>query len=295
MRTYRPRVATFRPSGRAVAVAGALAVTLLVGATSGAVAGRLVTSQDIQDGTIRSVDLGTNAVKNKNIGRGQVNWWKSLSAPTRRHIQSLVQAGPQGEPGAAGAPGAPGPAGPQGPRGLRGPEGPTGGGVVAWDQYDASHFEAVDVDPGSLFPYVRLTGDENDEIELPGPGTYLVSVQAVFVDGPGLLFFDDLGGTIDPDDDGFLNLLVSGCWADYLPTCQSTFPVVVPDGSPSSVPLPVYAAGDGSGCGCDYLPTSASVTVFRMDDDASIGPLRPTRSMDAHLGAVVRRLQRQFG
>lgn len=55
--------------------------------------------------------------------------------------------------------------------------------------------------------------------------------------------------------------------------CQVAIPYVVPAGSPVSVPLPVFALGEGSGCGCDTLPDLTTVTVFRMDDQ----PIPPGR------------------
>ncbi|HYF74009.1 MAG TPA: hypothetical protein VD864_14360, partial [Nocardioides sp.] len=56
-----------RSSAKAGLVAAGLAVTLVVGATSGAVAGRLISSPDIQDRGVKSRDLGTNSVKKRNL------------------------------------------------------------------------------------------------------------------------------------------------------------------------------------------------------------------------------------
>ena len=287
-----------RLPGRAGLLAAAAAVMLVVAGTSGAVAGRLISSPDIADRGIRSRDLGVNSVKSPNIARGAVTWDKSLDRATRLKIRSLLAdgapgpSGPTGETGPAGPPGPPGAPGPTGPRG---PAGAPGGGLVAVDRYGDVDFEPVDVDPSSLFPYVRLVGAGQDELALPGPGAYLVTVQATFATGPGLLFFDDLGGPIDPADDGFLDLLVTGCWAETLPTCQSTFPVFVPASQVGPVALPVYAAGDGGACSCDSLPTAATVTVFRMSQDGVTPPARPAARSAAELRAVTRRLARQFG
>lgn len=297
-----------RLTGRANLLVAACAVTIVVAGTSGAVAGRLISSPDIEDRGIKSRDLGVNSVKNPNIGHGAVTWDKSLDRATRLKIRSLLAdgapgpSGPPGEMGPAGPPGLPGPPGAPGapgPSGPRGPAGAPGGGLVAVDRYGDLDFEPVDVDPSSLFPYVRLVGARQDQLALPGPGAYLVTVQATFVTGPGLLFFDDLGGSIDPADDGFLDLLVTGCWAEILPTCQSTFPVFVPASQVGPVALPVYAAGDGGACACDSLPTAATVTVFRMTQDGVTPPARPAlrsapRSV-AGLHAIARKLARQFG
>jgi hypothetical protein len=290
-----------RLSRRAGLLAAALAVTLVVGATSGAVAGKLISSPDIADRGIKSRDLGVNSVKNLNLGRGAVSWEKSLSGATRQRIAGLAQSGPTGPQGEAGPAGPPGPAGvsgatgASGPRGPRGPDGAPGGGLVDVDRYGDTDFVPVDVHPSSLFPYVRLVGAEQDEMQLPGPGTYLVTVQATFLTGPGMLFFDDLGGSIDDSADDFLDLLVTSCWAAILPTCQSTFPVFVPDTQVGPVPLPVYAAGDSGSCGCDFLPNAATVTVFRMDEDGvAPPPIRPAPRSAAGLHAIARKLARQF-
>ena len=282
---------TFRPSGKAVLVAGALAVTLVVGATSGAVAGKLITSQDIQDGTIRSADLHENAVKNGTIGKGQVNWQKSLSVPTKRRITALVQAGPQGEPGPAGPQGAAGPEGPQGmagpagPIGADGPQGRPGGGLVGSAVYTGEN--ATPLDEDGDFVYSELNGDT---IELPGPGTYLISAQAGFL-SEGLMFFDDPGGPLEFDEfdfNSFFHLFMRSCDGVDLPTCQVTIPYVVPRDAPASVPLHVYAGGM---CGCGSLPISATVTVFKMDNKT---PSLDTRGTRVHLDKAERQRMREL-
>lgn len=102
---------------------------LLVGA-GGAVAGSLVTSAQIEDGTIRSVDVADRTLNLRDLKPG-----------ARLRLQGQDgeagadgAAGPAGE---AGAPGAPGPVGPVGATGARGSAGPSGvdgvlGYVVAY-------------------------------------------------------------------------------------------------------------------------------------------------------------------
>lgn len=103
-------------SAFAAVAASALLVTL--GGVGGAVAGDLVTSRDIQNDTIRSID-----VKDGGLGLRDLNGF------TKNRIN---QPGPAGEDGADGrdgkdgAPGAQGPAGPAGPAGATGPQGPKG-------------------------------------------------------------------------------------------------------------------------------------------------------------------------
>src|SRR6478609_10756686 len=115
-----PRVHINRPSGKAVLAAGAIALTLVVVATSGAVAGSLITSQDIKDNTIKSRDIKNGTIRTKDIQAGAVTWETSLSQATKDLIEGLAQSG------AAGPPGATGPAGPAGPAGAPGAPGAPG-------------------------------------------------------------------------------------------------------------------------------------------------------------------------
>lgn len=271
-----------RVSGRAGLLAAALAVTLVVGATSGAVAGRLISSPDIQDHGIKSRDLGTNSVKNRNLARGAVTWEKSLNRATRQRITALVRsgpagpAGPPGEPGLPGAPGPQGDAGPQGPQGSRGPAGPAGGGLVGSAVYEVSDFVVVDDGTSGFDAYSRVI---DPGITLPGPGTYLLSVQAAFLTGPGSIFFEapDPAGLDLSDLDVLVDFYPSSCNTLFEPWCQVSIPYVVPAGSPASVPLEVFALGDPADlCGCDSIPDRTVVTVFEMDDDPRV--LRTVRA-----------------
>jgi hypothetical protein len=86
---------------RTAAVAAGAAV--LVGASSfGAVAGSLVTSKDIKNDTVRSVDVHDNGLYMRDLSHGVQT---RINAPGPQG-----PAGPQGAPGADGAPGATGPA-----------------------------------------------------------------------------------------------------------------------------------------------------------------------------------------
>lgn len=279
-------------------MAAALAVTLVVGATSGAVAGKLITSQDIKDDTVksrdikddsvqsrdirddtvRSKDIRADAVKAGDLAPGAVSWAKSLDQATKDFIEGLVESGAAGPPG---APGPAGPAGPAGPPGLNGSDGvdgvdgapgAPGGGLVGTEVYLPGDWEVVndgsDVGSGETDPFSRIDPDDADLINLPGPGTYLISVQAAYLSGPGAVFFDDPGGTLDTLDPATAMEFYPGACIgfDYLTaSCQATIPYVVPAGSPS-VPLPVFALGPPSACGCWELPDQVTVTVFKMDD-----------------------------
>ena len=95
-----------RPSGKAALAVGALALTLVVGVTSGAVAGALITSSDIKDDTIKSRDIMDNAIqsrdiksdtiRNSDIRAGAVNWDKSLDDETKAQLEALVSKGATG-------------------------------------------------------------------------------------------------------------------------------------------------------------------------------------------------------
>ncbi|MCW2772834.1 MAG: hypothetical protein JWN91_1160 [Nocardioides sp.] len=109
-----------KPSARSVLAVGATALALCVGSAGGAVADRLITSGDIKDGTIKSVDL-SNGV-NKAIRKG------GEPGP-------VGPVGPAGEQGVAGPAGPAGPKGDQGAQGNQGPQGPAGnaaGEVYSW-------------------------------------------------------------------------------------------------------------------------------------------------------------------
>lgn len=274
-----------RVSGRAGLLATALALALVVGATSGAVAGRLISSPDIKDRGIKSRDLDVNSVKNRNLGRGAVTWEKSLNRTTRARITALVRSGPAGP---AGPQGEPGPQGATGLQGGRGPAGPAGGGLVGSAAYDANDFVVVDPGSPSTDAYSRAVGDT---IDLPGPGTYLISVQATFLGGSGgSVFFrtPDPAGLDTYDPDVMLEFFAESCTVIGLtPACQVTIPYTVPTGSPASVPLPVFALGDPADlCGCYSLPDRTVVTVFQMDDVPAVYRLKPVRLTGAEQRAM---------
>jgi hypothetical protein len=88
-------------------------VIALAATGGGAVAAGLVTSNDIQDHTIRTVDIKPDAVTTDVINDGAVH----RSDLAGGLLTKVDQPGPQGP---AGAQGAQGPAGPQGPAGLEG-------------------------------------------------------------------------------------------------------------------------------------------------------------------------------
>jgi hypothetical protein len=118
-----------------VASAGILAVA----AGGGAVAGTVITSQDIKDKTIQSADLHKNVIKTQKVKNGTLRLGD---------LDSKVQA-------ALKKVGAPGPAGPAGPTGPTGPQGPKGDPAAN----RVSGFTAGGFTNISGNPTVRMTGD----------------------------------------------------------------------------------------------------------------------------------------
>jgi hypothetical protein len=262
-----------RPSAKAALVAGAVALTLVVVATSGAVAGNLITSHDIKNGTIRSQDIATGGVTKRNLAKNSVGWSSELNEKTRQRIAALAGVdgldGLVGPAGPAGAPGPAGPAGTPGSDGPRGVQGEPGGGLVGSAVYDADDFVVVNHgDPGVSDAYAQVDPSAG-LINLPGAGTYLISVQGSFImGGGGALFFDDPGGSLDLFDDATaIEFYPRVCMALII-MCQASIPYVVPSGAPATVPLKVFALGDpDSSCLCSLMPDQVTVTAFKMDDD----------------------------
>ncbi|MGZ4487976.1 MAG: collagen-like triple helix repeat-containing protein [Nocardioides sp.] len=266
-----------RPSARATLVASALAVTLVVAGTSGAVAGRLVTSSTIKDGTIQTVDLHDDSVTNDKLAPGSVTWGKSLTQATREQIKALLSdpapgpqglpgptgpAGPAGEPGPAGPSGAPGATGDPGPRGVPGPAGAPGGGVlVAADWFGLNGYAAA-VDGLSDLP--PLYGDP---VVLDQPGNYLVTVRGLVNPGADVNQPFVLVGAVANE----LDVLLDACVVQsdfFIPLCDSTFPVTVQEGEsvalPVSVPTDLTEACEGTSCTPQAV---ARVAVYRMAGD----------------------------
>lgn len=95
------------------AYAAALATVLLLGGGTGfAVAGALITSADIQNGSIRGIDVKDGSLRKADFGGNLTG--------------ARGPAGPAGTSGEDGSDGAAGPAGATGPAGERGPQGPQG-------------------------------------------------------------------------------------------------------------------------------------------------------------------------
>jgi hypothetical protein len=104
-------------------------VCALVAVTAGAAGVQaLITSAQIQDGTIQSRDVKNGAITRADMSAGAIaslRGQRGLAGPRG----AAGAQGPQGAAGAQGAQGAQGPAGPQGSQGAQGPKGDPGAGV----------------------------------------------------------------------------------------------------------------------------------------------------------------------
>ncbi|GAA1809229.1 hypothetical protein GCM10009795_063200 [Nocardioides hankookensis] len=278
----------FRPSPKAVLVAGALALMLVVAATSGAVAGKLVTSKDIKDGTITSKDVKKRGINGTSLAAGSVSWGVQLDAATRQTITDLASAGPQGPQGAQGSPGAQGEQGLPGAQGSPGVAGPSGapgvdgadgdGSVVDWDFFGATGWNAVDINDDSTIDDMDVTelrGLHDDELTVPAAGNYLVTVQGMFVNDsiPFPLLY--AGNPFAPDGSADLHTYTGDCAISFtalitgLLSCSSSAVVFMDDAGP----IPIYLPGDGGEClredadDCGFAPAVASVTVTSLGGD----------------------------
>jgi hypothetical protein len=263
---------TFRPSGKAVAIAGGLALALVVAATTGAVAGTLITSKDIENHTIQTADLHQDSVKTRNIAPGSVTWGKSLSANAKATIEGLLAEGTPGSTGSqgpAGPAGETGAAGPAGPQGSRGETGPAGSGQLV--EYDL--FVPPSTLPGAEDDSYELEPASGEPIELTDPGTYLVTIQGATVNPPVASFISLGAGGTDP------NSVLNGCFAsgtlDMTPPvamCSVTYTIGVSADAPLS--LPVYVNGlNCGGEGTCLAPAFAKVAIYKM---SSAVPTEPT-------------------
>jgi hypothetical protein len=266
----------FRPSARAAAIAGALALTLAVAGTSGAVAGKMITSKNIKNHTISAEDMGDDSVTNDAIAPGAVNWSKSLDDATRNRITKLLGEGLPGPAGPAGPTGPAGPAGAQGPTGSSGLMGSTGaigpagapgvGSLVAQDYYGVTGFSASDGDGLS-----EVYGLGDGPITLTGPGNFLINMTGVFMDTGSitdpLMFLGDPGASGGFSPEPILNACL--LTQDYfIPTCDSTYPVTVAEGDTLTLPLYVPAdVAESCDSTCDPIAL-ARVAVYEMGGDA---------------------------
>ncbi|GAA1479056.1 hypothetical protein GCM10009623_35020 [Nocardioides aestuarii] len=128
---------------RTTAVLSGALLLVAVGGVGGAVAAGQIGSRDIEDHSIRQVDLARDSVTARQVAKGAVRSSElkdggvrpgGLSAAVHELIATAVTgpAGPEGPEGPAGPAG--GPVGPAGPEGPAGPAGPAGAAGVSGHQ-----------------------------------------------------------------------------------------------------------------------------------------------------------------
>lgn len=140
----------------------AVATTAVLFASGGAVAGALITSADIKDNTVKSIDLKDG----KAVGEADLK--PQLAAKVNAAGQPGTQ-GPAGPAGPKGDAGAQGPAGPAGAKGDAGPAGPKGdAGPAGADGADAG-IAAV----GAGYNDTWAAGSYGESIETCADGEYV--------------------------------------------------------------------------------------------------------------------------
>lgn len=116
---------------RSILAASAIALGLGLSATTGAVAGSLITHDDIHDGAVRSDTIKDGSVRFRDMNANTSNRLKGADGADGAPGPQGPQ-GPKGEPGTDGTngtdghDGATGPAGPKGDTGATGAQGPKG-------------------------------------------------------------------------------------------------------------------------------------------------------------------------
>jgi hypothetical protein len=104
--------------GRVIAAAAAVVAVAVVGGGT-ATAANLITSDDVKNGSLRSVDLENDTIQSKDVADGSLR----VNDLTDDAVTTLQQQGPKGDTGATGPQG---PRGETGATGARGPQGPKG-------------------------------------------------------------------------------------------------------------------------------------------------------------------------
>jgi hypothetical protein len=129
---------------RVLALTGAAALLVTIGGVGGASAAHLITSADIQDHTIGTVDVSSaaNSAWSK-VGPAGPKGATGATGPAGARGAT----GPAGAKGSKGTTGATGPAGPTGPAGATGPAGPSG---LAGAFYAKAVYDSGDTNQGAI-------------------------------------------------------------------------------------------------------------------------------------------------
>lgn len=138
-----------------ILAASAIAGAFVLGGTSVAVAGQLIISEDIKNGTIRGIDIKDGSIPINKL-RGNI---RGAQGPAGTDGAPGPQ-GPAGPAGVAGPAGERGPAGPGGATGATGQQGPAGdGGVDEYVSWDFVHRATDPPYPGQSGGHANIFSD----------------------------------------------------------------------------------------------------------------------------------------
>lgn len=244
-----------------VAVIGAnlaLVLALVAFTPTGAMAAKLLTGQDIKDGSLFSRDIHNGTLTGRDIENYSIGE-KELAPGTVTDGEdgATGPAGPPGEgtQGPKGDTGAQGPAGPPG-QGTQGPQGPQGNpGSPASDVFG----EGVSAGTPGLVAIDKIGGSYSTNsttlftMDLPEAGTYLLVANGYFD-----RLNDNEAGYEAPSTQTYLQLTVRG--AGYGATCFT--PAVSPRGYSETT-------CDASGVVTVTEPTTLTVRGFGYNEDRS--------------------------
>lgn len=214
------------------------AVALVIGATGGAVGAQLVTSAQIKNGTIQTVDLSPAVTKKLNQDGP-----KGATGPQGPQ-------GPQGAQGAQGVPGSQGSQGPQGPQGVAGPAASDQLGALAGHQTsEATPVANIGGTFGKFTATVRAT--QLDSLTLPA-GTYQLTGDGFFHSTAAVTGLTRLQLALRINDGTDWGVDVGTCFtdstsplADRETTCQTTR--VVELDAPTQILVYAFGYADNQG------------------------------------------------
>lgn len=208
------------------------AVALVVGATGGAVGAQLVTSAQIKNGTIQTVDLNPSVV---------------------RKLNEAGPRGPAGQAGSKGADGAAGTPGIQGIQGIQGPPGPAASDQLGALAADASSAATTVANIGGTFGKFTATvrATELDSFTLPA-GTYQLSADGFFHSTAAVSGLTRLQLALRIDDGTDWGVDVGTCFtdstsplADREASCQTTR--VIELAAPTEILVYAFGYADNQG------------------------------------------------
>lgn len=212
------------------------AAVFIAGSMGGAVAARMIGSDDIINNSIQEEDLQANSVGNSELKADAVGW-NNVNGDTQARIRGFAgtdgaqgpqgETGPQGLPGEQGEQGLQGEQGQQGIQGEIGPQGPQGvPGNPASDKFGeyTTGFASAPTNIDRIGGTYSTNATDLGQFTVPRTGQYLISAYG---------FFDrrneGSAGYEAPPTDTYLQLTVrGGAPGSHAGTCFS--PAVSPKG-----------------------------------------------------------------